>query len=49
MRVVVGRIGRAHGVRGELTVEVRTDEPEERFAVRVGAGCAPDGPTFRPP
>ena len=32
MRVVVGRIGRAHGVRGEVTVEVRTDEPEERFA-----------------
>lgn len=31
-RVVVGRIGRPHGVRGELTVEVRTDEPEARFA-----------------
>jgi 16S rRNA processing protein RimM len=31
--VVVGRIGRAHGVRGELTVEVRTDEPARRFAV----------------
>jgi 16S rRNA processing protein RimM len=32
MRVVVGRLGRAHGIRGELTVEVRTDVPEERFA-----------------
>lgn len=32
MRVVVGRIGKAHGIRGEVTVEVRTDEPEERFA-----------------
>jgi 16S rRNA processing protein RimM len=32
MRLVVGRLGRAHGIRGELTVEVRTDEPEERFA-----------------
>lgn len=32
MRVVVGRIGRAHGIKGELTVEVRTDEPERRFA-----------------
>lgn len=32
MRVVVGRIGRAHGIRGELTVEVRTDAPEERFS-----------------
>ena len=30
--VVVGRIGRAHGIRGEVTVEVRTDEPERRFA-----------------
>lgn len=32
MRVVVGRIGRAHGIKGELTVDVRTDEPERRFA-----------------
>ena len=32
MRVVVGRIGRAHGIRGEVTVEPRTDEPELRFA-----------------
>ncbi|HEY6594902.1 MAG TPA: ribosome maturation factor RimM [Asanoa sp.] len=33
MLLVVGRIGRPHGVRGEVTVEVRTDEPEQRFAV----------------
>lgn len=32
MRVVVGRVGRAQGIRGEVTVEVRTDSPEERFA-----------------
>ncbi|GAB3501404.1 ribosome maturation factor RimM [Amycolatopsis cihanbeyliensis] len=32
MEVVVGRIAKAHGVRGELTVEVRTDSPELRFA-----------------
>ncbi|HUR75913.1 MAG TPA: ribosome maturation factor RimM, partial [Sporichthya sp.] len=32
MQLVVGRIGRPHGVRGELTVEVRTDSPELRFA-----------------
>ena len=32
MRVVVGRIGKAHGIRGDVTVEVRTDEPERRFA-----------------
>jgi 16S rRNA processing protein RimM len=30
--VVVGVIGRAHGVRGEVAVELRTDEPERRFA-----------------
>jgi 16S rRNA processing protein RimM len=30
--VVVGRIGRAHGTRGDVTVDVRTDEPDERFA-----------------
>ncbi|MGY1692133.1 ribosome maturation factor RimM [Geodermatophilus sp. SYSU D01105] len=30
--VVVGRIGRPHGVRGEVTVEIRTDDPDLRFA-----------------
>ncbi len=35
MDVVIGRIGRAHGVRGEVAVDVRTDEPEQRFAVGV--------------
>ncbi|WP_141577562.1 ribosome maturation factor RimM [Actinomadura sp. WMMA1423] len=30
--LVVGRIGRPHGVRGEVAVDVRTDEPESRFA-----------------
>ncbi len=29
---VVGRIGKAHGLRGELSVELRTDEPERRYA-----------------
>ena len=29
--VVVARIGRPHGVRGEVTVEVHTDEPDRRF------------------
>ena len=32
MQLVVARIGRAHGLRGEVTVEVRTDEPELRLA-----------------
>jgi len=31
-RVVVGRVGRAHGIKGEVSVETRTDEPERRFA-----------------
>ncbi len=30
--VVVARVGRPHGVRGEVSVELRTDEPERRFA-----------------
>ncbi len=32
MELVVGRVAKSHGVRGELVVEVRTDEPELRFA-----------------
>lgn len=32
MRIVVGRIGRAQGVRGEVAVQVRTDDPDVRFA-----------------
>ena len=31
MRLVVARVGRAHGIRGEVTVDVRTDAPGERF------------------
>ncbi len=33
MLLVVGRIGRAHGVLGEATIEVRTDVPDERFYI----------------
>lgn len=32
-RVVVGRVGRAHGIRGDVAVQPRTDEPRRRFAV----------------
>ena len=32
IEVVVGRIGKPHGLRGDVTVDVRTDEPERRFA-----------------
>ncbi|WP_329567945.1 ribosome maturation factor RimM [Kitasatospora sp. NBC_01266] len=35
MQLVVGRIGRAHGIRGDVFVEVRTDEPE----LRLGPGA----------
>lgn len=48
--VVVGRIGKPHGVRGEVTVETRTDEPERRFAdgavlrTQTPQGTPPHGP-----
>jgi 16S rRNA processing protein RimM len=32
VEVVVGRIGKAHGLRGDVVVDVRTDEPARRFA-----------------
>jgi 16S rRNA processing protein RimM len=33
MKLNVGRIGKAHGILGEATIEVRTDEAENRFAI----------------
>ena len=48
--VVVGRIGKAHGIKGEVSVDLRTDEPERRFAAgsilrtQVPAGGVPHGP-----
>lgn len=33
VEVIVGRIGRAHGIRGEVMVDLRTDEPGRRFHV----------------
>jgi 16S rRNA processing protein RimM len=48
--VVIGRIGKPHGVRGELSVELRTDEPDRRFSVGsvlrtlTPQGGAPHGP-----
>ncbi|GAA0428889.1 ribosome maturation factor RimM [Acrocarpospora corrugata] len=41
MQLVVGRIGRPHGVRGEVTVEVRTDAPEQRFTPGVALDTDP--------
>ena len=31
MRLQVARIGKPHGIRGEVTVQVLTDAPEDRF------------------
>lgn len=46
VQLVVGRIGRPHGIRGEVTVEVRTDDPDQRFAPgsRLGTDPAAAGP-----
>lgn len=56
MLLVVGQIGKPHGIRGEVSVVVRTDEPEERFVAgavfttkvprdrRVSAGPAAAAP-----
>jgi 16S rRNA processing protein RimM len=33
MQLVIGRILRPHGVRGEVVVDIHTDSPNERFAV----------------
>jgi 16S rRNA processing protein RimM len=44
VEVVVARIGRPHGIRGEVSVEGRTDDPEGRLApgspVRTGPASA---------
>ena len=32
MDLVVGRVAKAHGITGEVAVEVRTDDPDLRFA-----------------
>ena len=44
--LVVGRILRPHGLRGEILVEVRTDDPGERFA--AGSVLATDPPEAGP-
>jgi 16S rRNA processing protein RimM len=40
MQLIVGRVVRPHGIRGEVIVEVRTDEPEARFV--TGAALTTD-------
>ena len=56
VEVVVGVVGRPHGVRGEVAVEPRTDEPDRRFApgqqlrprARRAADRGLDAPARRP-
>lgn len=33
MELMIGRVIKSHGIRGEVSVEVTTDDPEGRFAV----------------
>ena len=39
---VVARIGKPHGLRGEVTVQVHTDDPEERFSIGTQFATEPD-------
>jgi 16S rRNA processing protein RimM len=32
VEIIVGRLGRPHGIKGEVSVEVRTDDPDRRLA-----------------
>jgi len=41
VQLVVGRVAKAHGVGGEVAVEVRTDSPELRFAVDASLATEP--------
>ncbi|ACZ84818.1 ribosome maturation factor RimM [Streptosporangium roseum] len=41
MQLVIGRIGRPHGLRGDVSVEVRTDDPERRFAPGTAVATDP--------
>ncbi|WP_188668518.1 ribosome maturation factor RimM [Tersicoccus solisilvae] len=50
MQVRIARIGRPHGIRGEVTAEVLTDDPENRFVpgavleVEAAGSDSADGP-----
>jgi len=41
MQLVVARVGRAHGLRGEVGLDLRTDNPEERLAVGLTLATEP--------
>lgn len=44
--LVVGRVGKPQGIRGEVTVQVRTDDPDARFA---DGACLMTDPAERGP
>jgi len=46
MQLVVATIGRAHGLKGEVALDVRTDSPADRLA--VGTVLATDPPSAGP-
>jgi 16S rRNA processing protein RimM len=46
VRLIVARIGRPHGLRGEVSIEVRTDAPGDRF-VKGAVLHVEDGPRRR--
>lgn len=46
--VVVGRVAKAHGVTGELTVAIHTDEPAARFATDAVVRAKLRDGTLRP-
>jgi 16S rRNA processing protein RimM len=41
--IVVGRLGRPHGLKGEFLVHARTDVPERRFATGTVLDCSAEG------
>jgi 16S rRNA processing protein RimM len=46
MQLVIGRIAKAHGIGGEVAVEVRTDDPDHRYA--AGTSVTTDPPERGP-
>jgi 16S rRNA processing protein RimM len=48
MDLVIGRVVKSHGITGELVVDIRTDDPESRFAPGMTLrGRAPRGGSER--
>ena len=43
MDLVVGRVVKAHGIAGEVVVDVRTDDPDARFAAGITLRGKPRG------